>query len=341
MTHYPLGLLFAVVVAALPVTARAQSTYGAVVGVATDSSQGVLPGATVTLTEVQTGVVRATTTKENGTYEFLNLTQGLYAVAVELTGFSSYSTEPFRVEARQTVRINARLEVSQLTETVRVVSVAPLINTETPTVADSTTNRELQELPFTFRVQNTSPILAIQKIPEVQRVGQQFSLSGSLPYQNEVSVDGILTTSVRRNGIGAEGFNIFPSIESVEEIKVSSVNNTAEFAQLGDITTISRPGTNAVHGSIFWNYNNEWLNANPNYFNPSLQPNPSDNHNVGGSAGGPLVRNRVFLRHLRASRHHAPRIGGGDRAADALPVRRLLQRGDADHRSIDGPALPR
>ena len=123
---------------------------------------------------------------------------------------------------------------------------APIINTETPTVA-ATSNRELQELPFTFRTQNTSPILAIQVIPEVQRVGnQQFSLSGSLPYQNEVSVDGILTTSVRRNGIGAEGFNIFPSIESIQEIKVSSVNNTAEFAQLGDITTVSRPGTNEL-----------------------------------------------------------------------------------------------
>jgi hypothetical protein len=277
------------------ITPYAQSTYGAVVGVATDASLGVLPGATVTLTEVETAVVRTTSTDDNGSYQFLNLTQGLYAVQVELSGFTAYTTEPFRVEARQTVRINPRLEVSQLAEVVTVISAAPLINTETPTIADSTTNRELQELPFTFRVQNTSPILAIQKIPEVQRAGQQFSLSGSLPYQNEVSVDGILTTSVRRNGIGAEGFNIFPSIESVQEIKVSSVNNTAEFAQLGDITTISRPGTNAFHGTLFWNYSNESMNANPNYFNPSLKPNPSDNHNTGGSLGGPLVRNRTFF----------------------------------------------
>ena len=162
-------------------------------------------------------------------------------------------------------------------------------------VVGSTSNRELQELPFTFRTQNTSPILAIQVIPEVQRVNQQFSLSGSLPYQNEVSVDGILTTSVRRNGIGAEGFNIFPSIESIEEIKVSSINNTAEYAQLGDITTISGPGTNDYHGTAFWNYNSERLNANPNYFNPSLKPNTSDNHNFGGSLGGRLVRNRTFF----------------------------------------------
>lgn len=273
----------------------AQSTYGAVVGLVSDHTAAVVPGATVTLTEVQTAVARNAISKETGAYEFLNLTQGLYQVEVELAGFRKFASEPFRVEARETKRINATLAVGGLTEEVVVQSVAPIINTETPTVSSATSNRELQSLPFTFRTQNTSPIAAIQVIPEVQRVNQQFSLSGSLPYQNEVSVDGILTTSVRRNGIGAEGFNIFPSIESIEQIKVSSVNNTAEYAQLGDITTVSRPGTNQYHGTALWNFNADSLNANPNYFNPSLKPNASDNHNVGGSLGGRLIRNRTFF----------------------------------------------
>ncbi len=275
--------------------ASAQSTYGAVVGVAFDPSGGTLPGATVTLTEVQTNVVRTAVTRDSGAYEFLNLTQGRYRVDVELSGFQRFVTEPFAVEARSTVRIDARLAIGGLTEQVVVQSVAPIINTETPRVGGQVDNRELQELPFTFRTQNTSPILAIQAIPEVQRAGQQFSLSGSLPYQNEVSVDGILTTSVRRNGIGAEGFNIFPSIESVQEIKVSSVTNTAEYAQLGDITTISRPGTNDFHGTAFWNLNETGLNANPNYFNKSVAPNKSENQNFGASLGGRLLRNRTFF----------------------------------------------
>jgi hypothetical protein len=277
------------------VPAFAQSTYGAVVGVVTDNTGAVIPGATVALTEVQTAVARTTISKESGAYEFLNLVQGLYHVEIELSGFRKFASEPFRVEARETKRINAILAVGGLTEEVVVQSVAPIINTETPTVSSAASNRELQELPFTFRTQNTSPINAIQVIPEVQRVNQQFSLSGSLPYQNEVSVDGILTTSVRRNGIGAEGFNIFPSIESVEQIKVSSVNNTAEYAQIGDITTVSKPGTNAYHGTAFWNFNSDSLNANPNYFNPSLKPNASDNNNFGGSLGGRLIRNRTFF----------------------------------------------
>ncbi len=105
--HLHILLLFALASALSPSAAAAQSTYGAVVGVATDASMGVLPGATVTLTEVLTGVARTATTKENGSYEFFNLTQGLYVVTMELGGFAGYSTEPFRVEARQTVRINA------------------------------------------------------------------------------------------------------------------------------------------------------------------------------------------------------------------------------------------
>lgn len=276
-------------------TLVAQSTYGAVVGQALDASAGVLPGATVTLTEVQTNFARTTTADSGGAFEFQNLTQGLYKLTVTLNGFSTFTTEPFRVESRQTVRLDAKLAVSGVAEAVEVRRVAPLINTETPTVGGKVGQRELQELPFTFRTQNTSPIPAIQAIPEVQRVGQQFSLSGGLPYQTEVSVDGILTTSVRRNGIGAEGFNVFPSMESIEEIKVSSVNNTAEYAQLGDITTISRPGTNTLHGTAFTNYNGTDLNANPNYFNKSVAPNHSRNWNYGGSAGGPILRGRTFF----------------------------------------------
>jgi hypothetical protein len=286
---------FSILAICLPGPVLGQSTYGAVVGVATDASGAILPGATITLTEVQTTFARTSVADHTGAFEFQNLTQGLYRLDVMLTGFRKFTTEPFRVEARQTVRVDATLAVGAITEEVTVRSGAPLINTETPTVSGKVDNRELQQLPFTFRTQNTSPIPAIQAIPEVQRAGQQFSLSGALPYQTEVSVDGILTTSVRRNGIGAEGINVFPSIESVEEIKVSSVNNTAEYSQLGDITTISRPGTNQLRGTAFYNFNNTGLNANPNYFNKSVVRNQSDNSNYGFSAGGPVFRSRTFF----------------------------------------------
>src|SRR6185503_6579830 len=162
---------------------------------------------------------------------------------------------------------------------------APLINTENPTISGSKTNREITELPFTFRTFNTSPVDTIAVLPEVQRGtdfgnanNSAFSLSGGQSYQNEVSVDGISTTNVRRNGIGEGARNLFPSVEGIEEIKVSSINNNAEFATTGDITTITKSGNNRFHGSGFFNFNNEGLNANPNYFNRAI-PNESDNKN--------------------------------------------------------------
>ena len=129
----------------------------------------------------------------------------------------------------------------------------------------------------------------------MQRVGQQFSLSGALPYQTEVSVDGILTTSVRRNGIGAEGINVFPSIESIEEIKVSSVSNTAEYLAAGRHHDHLEARDEPIPRTAFHNFNNTGLNANPNYFNKSVAPNQSDNSNYGFSIGGPAARGRTFF----------------------------------------------
>ena len=123
------------------------------------------------------------------------------------------------------------------------------------------------------------------------------SLSGGQTFQNEVSVDGISSVNVRRNGIGSEdngAVNIFPSVEGIEEIRVSSINNNAEFAQTGDITTITRARANDWHGSTFFNFNDDSLRANPNYFTKSL-PNVSDNKNYGASLSGPIVRNRTFF----------------------------------------------
>jgi Carboxypeptidase regulatory-like domain/TonB dependent receptor len=288
------SLLFVV----LAGTARAQSTYGGVVGVLTDPSKAVVPGVTVTLTEVQTSVVRSTTTGARGSFEFLNLVQGRYAVAAEIAGFRKAAVQPFAVGARETVRIDLELSAAQASEEVVVRGEAPLLNTENPTVAESVDNRHLQELPFTFRTFNTSPVATIAVLPEVQKgTGFDFSLSGGQTYQNEVSVDGISSVNVRRNGIGSEdngAVNIFPSVEGVEEIRVSSVNNNAELAQTGDITTITKAGTNDWHGSAFVNLNDEGLNANPNYFSKAL-PAESSNQDYGASVSGPVVRGKTFF----------------------------------------------
>ena len=97
-----------------------------------------------------------------------------------------------------------------------------------------------------------------------------------------------------RNGIGDGGENIFPSIETIQEIKVSSINNPAEYPQVGDITTITKSGSNSYHGTVFWNYNGTSMNANPNYFSRSLVTT-TVNNNTGASLGGRIFRDKTFF----------------------------------------------
>jgi len=289
------GALVSLVLVFAGVLARGQSTFGSVVGTITDSQKGVIPGARITLTEVRTNVSRSTFTTNLGTYEFVNINQGLYKLAVEKDGLAAFLTQDFDVAARQAVRIDAELRPADVQQTLTVRDSAPLVNTENPTIASAKSNRELQQLPFVFRVFNTSPIPAIAVLPEVQKgATNEYSLSGNLPYQNEVSVDGVMTTNIRRNGIGDGGENIFPSTETIQEIKVSSINNPAEYPQVGDITTITKSGSNEYHGAMFWNYNGTSMNANPNYFSRSLVTT-TVNNNAGGSLGGRIVRDRTFF----------------------------------------------
>ena len=275
--------------------AYGQSTFGGVVGTITDLQKAVVSGAEIKLTEVRTNVIRSTFTTSLGTYEFVNINQGLYRLDVAKDGLAAFAIQDFDVAARETVRIDAELRPADIQQTLMVRDSAPLVNTENPTIASATSNRELQQLPFVFRAFNTSPIPAITVLPEVQKgATNEYSLSGSLPYQNEVSVDGVMTTNIRRNGIGDGGENIFPSTETIQEIRVSSINNPAEYPQVGDITTITKSGSNDYHGSMFWNYNGTSMNANPNYFSRSLVTT-TVNNNAGGSLGGRIVRDRTFF----------------------------------------------
>src|SRR5215475_7092517 len=107
--------------------AYAQSTFGAVVGTVTDSQQGVIVGAVVRLTEVQTNIARSTVSTNLGAYEFVNLNQGVYRLEIVKDGFGAFATQNFEVAARQTVRIDAELRPANIRQTTTVRDFAPLV----------------------------------------------------------------------------------------------------------------------------------------------------------------------------------------------------------------------
>ena len=274
----------------------AQSTYGTLRGTIRDQSQAVVPGATVTALNVDGNFSRTTISDESGNYEFQNLPPGRYEASAEITGFKKLVNSDVPVGPREVVRVDFSLQVGSVSDQVVVTGEASVVNSETPTISGSKTNVELKDLPLNFRGGNSSPINMVSLVPGVQvDQGNRITLAGNKIAQNEFTIDGISSTSVRSNGPLRE---LFPSVEGISEIKVTSTNNNAEFAQQGDVTTTSKGGTNSLHGSLFWYHQNKSLNAE-NYFVP-VDPVTGKKpfllgNNFGASAGGPILKNRAFF----------------------------------------------
>src|SRR5262245_53819017 len=289
------ALLIALVAWAGP--SRAQSVFATLVGQVTDPSGAVVPGATVTVSNLRTGAQRIVTTDDVGSYQVPNLDAGDYRVEVTLAGFSNNSRQ-ITLLARQTARADAQLAAGGQTEQVLVTVERPVISTESPTIDTSISADDIAKMALNFRAtNNTSPIVMATFSSGVQtdRTGQ-ISVAGALPFMTSFSIDGISSQRTRGGGPSRE---LFPSVESIEEFKVSSASNNAEFMQVTDITATSRSGTNALHGSGFWIFQDSALDG-VTQFTPrdaagkAIKPEIRTN-TFGATAGGPIVRNRTFF----------------------------------------------
>lgn len=285
---------FALVVAGTlyPQPAFAQSTFASVVGTVRDPTGSVIGGAVVQLEHSGTSARRSLITNPEGSYTILNLEPGPYRLAISAPGFQvmQYSVE---LLARQTVRIDGQMPLSSQAETVSVtVEAAPVISTEVSNIAETKTNRELIELPIAITSRasgSTSPLATLTTQPGVQTdANGNISVVGSKPSMLSISIDGISSMGPRTSAPLAE---LFPSFNSIAEIRVSEVNNTAEFGGTSDITTISKSGSNAVHGGLFYNHMNTVLNAR-NPFSSSVPKTIMNNFGV--YAGGPVSIPKLY-----------------------------------------------
>ena len=271
----------------------AQSTQGTILGTVTDATGAVVPKAIVTVTAVDAGVSHTATTDNAGNYQVLDLTAGRYKVSVTAEGFDTVIEDQLTLEARQQLRANATLQVGAASQQVTVnAEAAGAINSETPSIDATLTTVEVQSLPANYRAsqQGTSPLNLIQTLPGVQsgsggngNTAVQFSVQGGLPSQTEVSVDGITSQNTTNNSPIADAF---PSGESISALRVDGVLNNAEFGQPGEVTTVTKSGTNKIHGAAFWYFQNSGFNATP--FGASTKPKIVGN-DFGGTVGGPVV----------------------------------------------------
>jgi hypothetical protein len=174
--------------------AMSQSTFGNMVGVVKDPKALLVAGAQVTLHSTDDGSTRDATTSGDGTFEFMNLKPGKYELTVQAPGFADSKIPNVELVARQTVRLEIALKVQSASETVEVGDTAPMINTESATLADSKDFLQVSQLPVNYRGATTSSLAMVATVPGAQQdANGNVSVGGGLPSQVQYSVDGAST----------------------------------------------------------------------------------------------------------------------------------------------------
>ena len=280
-------------------------------GLVTDATGAVIPGATVTLTNRDTGVQNTVQTNETGNFTFPQVLVGNYDASCRLEGFKTETVTNQRVETGAQVRINFSLEIGDVTETVEVSAAAITLNTENAVVGSVVENKRVIELPLNGR---NIVALAVM-VPGVQ-YGQRTGLAdgqGGFPVPGSgysVSANGQreIHQIVSLDGVDAKDprihiTNFVPSIEAIEEFKIQTNAYSAEVGFGGGaVTSITmKSGTNAFHGTLFEFLRNEALDAEAYFLNFELaagearRPKQQLRRNqYGAVVSGPIVKNKTF-----------------------------------------------
>lgn len=296
-----LVIALAVMIAAdCPVVA--QSIQGSIVGTVRDKNQAVVPNAAVVLANTDKGVTRNAVTDGSGDYHFIDVPAGHYNVSVSAPGFQGWKITGLTLSVHQDLRVDAMLQLGDVAQAVTVeASSQPAINTQSASISATFNATAIANLPTNTRASasGTSALNVLGVLPGVQSdngTNGSFSVQGGLPFQSDVSVDGITVQSATGNSpIG----NAFPSSESISELRADGVQNDAEYGSPGEVTVTTKGGTNTPHGSLFWYHQNAAFNAIPWQYPAVLKKGKLVANTFGGSFGGPVVIPHVYNGHDR------------------------------------------
>jgi hypothetical protein len=280
-------LTVALLVSVLTVIGKAQSTFATLTGSVTDPSGAAVPGASIEVRNLNTGYVYNATSNEDGVYTVANLLDGKYSIKTTAKGFGEFIVPEVTLSVRETRRVDARLQVQGVTQSVEVVGGGEaLIETETGVVSDIKSREQLRALPLTLRRAWDYVVLS----PQVGRAGGGFAVSfaGTRNNQSEAQMDGI---TIAPAGGGFAFGPLMDRTESLQEVRIDLSGSSAEYNSPGGMSLISRAGTNDFHGTFSDYYTTPFLRAR-NPFQTARSSGVS--HRLTFSAGGPLSIPKLY-----------------------------------------------
>src|ERR1700676_2351000 len=289
------------------VDVQAQVAGGTITGTVVDSSGRVLPNASVSITNLATGINRSVTTNEDGLYIAPNLLPATYELTFTAPGFRTDVRSGIELTVGATVTLNTTMQVGGTKETVQVQTEAPDVQLATSDISAVVNATTVRELPLNGR--SWTDLATLQ--PGVNRIetqpdfsagtdrgnrgfGQQLTISGARPQQNNYRLDGV---SLNDYANGAPGSVLGGSlgVDAIQEFSVLTSNYSAEYGKTsgGVVNAITRSGTNQFHGSGYEFLRNSALDAR-NFFDGPQIP-PFKRNQFGGSIGGPIIPERTFF----------------------------------------------
>jgi carboxypeptidase family protein len=304
-----LGILLAM----LPVGASAQTGTASITGLVTDETGGALPGVTITATNQATNVQHVAVTNEVGNYTITPVTVGSYVIKAELAGFRTSTTVPIALEARQVARLDVRMGVGAITESVQVAGTSPILQTETTTVGEVLSGNTVQSLPLNGRNTGQLALLLPGTVTYNPRgftnigsvnMNRPF-VNGNREQTNNFTVDGLDVNETIDNRVAYQ-----PSPDALAEISVETNNYAADVGNVGGavISAVTKSGANRFQGNAFEFYRNSDLDANTWENNRSgAAKQERTQHIFGGTLGGPVIKDHLFFfGDYQGSRQDAP-----------------------------------
>ena len=297
--------LFAVFLVYVP-SISAQVDRATLSGVVRDTGSGVIPGATVTVTNLATNIASQQVTTETGSYQVVNLVPGRYQVEVELTGFKK-SSQVIALEVGQRARLDVELAVGGISEVVTVAESPQLLNTNDATLGAVIPQSQVANLPLAIR--NWDDLLAL--VPGVQgdRYTEQgggtsfgrtggINVHGARALQNNFLLDGVDNNSISENVQELTSQVSRPSVDAIQEFKVVTSPYSAEYGRSpgAAVSVSTKSGTNDVHGTAYEYFRNQAFDSIDYFSQKANAPKPANDQNqFGGNVGGPVVKDRAFF----------------------------------------------